>query len=139
MKTRILAGGVHTAKQQIVRIDRVVSTDYDAKTRAAFARSALKAAADCDAILLSDYGTGLVTPELAAALSRTGGGAHAPAARAHRSWIRATTCSIIAVSPRARRTSPRWSRCSTCASATTRVAGAGGARAAEADANEGRA
>ncbi|HKY21636.1 MAG TPA: PfkB family carbohydrate kinase [Vicinamibacterales bacterium] len=68
VKTRILAGGVHTAKQQIVRIDRVVSTEYDAKTRAAFARAALKAAAECDAILMSDYGTGLVTPELARAL-----------------------------------------------------------------------
>ena len=70
VKTRILAGGIHTAKQQIVRIDRVVSTDYGDKTRAAFARAALSAAADCDAILLSDYGTGLVTPELAAAISR---------------------------------------------------------------------
>src|SRR6185436_11349511 len=70
VKTRILAGGVHTAKQQIVRIDRVVSTDYGDKTRAAFARAALSAAADCDAILLSDYGTGLVTPELAATISR---------------------------------------------------------------------
>ena len=69
VKTRILAGGVHTAKQQIVRIDRVVSCDYDAGSRAAFARAALKAAAECDAILMSDYGTGLVTPELAAALS----------------------------------------------------------------------
>jgi rfaE bifunctional protein kinase chain/domain len=69
VKTRILAGGVHTAKQQIVRIDRVVSSDYDASSRAAFARAALKAAAECDAILMSDYGTGLVTPELAAALS----------------------------------------------------------------------
>jgi D-glycero-beta-D-manno-heptose-7-phosphate kinase len=69
VKTRILAGGVHTAKQQIVRIDRVVSSDYDDTTRAAFNRAALKAAADCDAILLSDYGTGLVTPELATALS----------------------------------------------------------------------
>ena len=68
VKTRILAGGVHTAKQQIVRIDRVVSCEYDAKSRAAFARAALKAAAECDAILLSDYGTGLVTPELAASL-----------------------------------------------------------------------
>jgi rfaE bifunctional protein kinase chain/domain len=68
VKTRILAGGVHTAKQQIVRIDRVVSTECDAKSRAAFTRAALKAAAECDAILLSDYGTGLVTPELAAAL-----------------------------------------------------------------------
>jgi D-glycero-beta-D-manno-heptose-7-phosphate kinase len=70
VKTRILAGGVHSAKQQIVRIDRVVSTDYDAKTRSAFNRAALKAAAECDAIVMSDYGTGLVTPELAAALSK---------------------------------------------------------------------
>ena len=70
VKTRILAGGVHTAKQQIVRIDRVVSCDYDAKSRAAFTRAALQAAAHCDAILLSDYGTGLVTPELSVALAR---------------------------------------------------------------------
>ena len=69
VKTRILAGGVHTAKQQIVRIDRVVSSDCGAASRAAFTRAALKAAAECDAILMSDYGTGLVTPELAAALS----------------------------------------------------------------------
>jgi rfaE bifunctional protein kinase chain/domain len=69
VKTRILAGGVHSAKQQIVRIDRVVSNDYDRKTLDVFAKSAMKAAADCDAILLSDYGTGLVTPALAAALS----------------------------------------------------------------------
>jgi rfaE bifunctional protein kinase chain/domain len=68
VKTRILAGGVHSAKQQIVRIDRVVSNEYDRKTLDAFAKSAMSAAADCDAILLSDYGTGLVTPALAAAL-----------------------------------------------------------------------
>jgi rfaE bifunctional protein kinase chain/domain len=69
VKTRILAGGVHTAKQQIVRIDRVVSSDHDANNRKAFVRAALKSAGECDAILLSDYGTGLVTPELARALS----------------------------------------------------------------------
>ena len=69
VKTRILAGGVHTAKQQIVRIDRVVSTAYDPKSRSAFARAALHAAGECDAILMSDYGTGLVTPKLADALS----------------------------------------------------------------------
>jgi rfaE bifunctional protein kinase chain/domain len=70
VKTRILAGGVHSAKQQIVRIDRIVSTDYDNRTRAAFCRAALKAADECDGILMSDYGTGLVTPELAGALSK---------------------------------------------------------------------
>ena len=68
VKTRILAGGVHTAKQQIVRIDRVVPNEYDTKSRAAFARASLKAAADCDAVIMSDYGTGLVTPELAASI-----------------------------------------------------------------------
>jgi rfaE bifunctional protein kinase chain/domain len=70
VKTRILAGGVHSAKQQVVRIDRMVSTEYDDKTRSAFNHAALNAADDCDAILLSDYGTGLVTPELAATLSK---------------------------------------------------------------------
>lgn len=69
VKTRILAGGVHSAKQQIVRIDRVVPGTYDARGRADFARAAVKAAGECDAILLSDYGTGLVTPELARALA----------------------------------------------------------------------
>ena len=69
VKTRILAGGVHTAKQQIVRIDRVISSEHDTKTRAAITRAAVKAAAACDAILMSDYGTGLVTPELAGALT----------------------------------------------------------------------
>jgi rfaE bifunctional protein kinase chain/domain len=73
VKTRILAGGVHSAKQQIVRIDRMVSTEYDDKTRSAFNEAALNSADDCDAILLSDYGTGLVTPELAAALSKRAG------------------------------------------------------------------
>ena len=69
VKTRILAGGVHTAKQQIVRIDRMVSSEPEAKTRAAFMRAAVKAASGCDAIVISDYGTGLVTPELATALT----------------------------------------------------------------------
>jgi D-glycero-beta-D-manno-heptose-7-phosphate kinase len=69
VKTRILAGGVHSAKQQIVRIDRMVSSEPDAKSRNSFTRAAVKAAGECDAILLSDYGTGLVTPELARALS----------------------------------------------------------------------
>jgi rfaE bifunctional protein kinase chain/domain len=70
VKTRILAGGVHSAKQQIVRIDRAVSAEYDSQTRKAFARAALKVAGECDAVLLSDYGSGLVTPELALALAR---------------------------------------------------------------------
>jgi len=70
VKTRILAGGVHSAKQQIVRIDREVSTEYDPRTRSAFAKLAVEAADESDAVLISDYGTGLVTPELARVLAK---------------------------------------------------------------------
>jgi rfaE bifunctional protein kinase chain/domain len=65
-KTRILAGGIHSAKQQVVRIDR--STDQAASrgTRAEVERRLLRAVSGCDALLVSDYGTGLVTPALAA-------------------------------------------------------------------------
>ena len=63
-KTRILAGGIHSAKQQVVRIDRAASERADDQARAAFARAVLSAVRGCDALLVSDYGTGLVTPSL---------------------------------------------------------------------------
>jgi rfaE bifunctional protein kinase chain/domain len=68
VKTRILAGGVHSAKQQVVRIDRGLVQVPDARTKTAFARAALAAVRGADAVLLSDYGSGLVTPKLAATL-----------------------------------------------------------------------
>jgi rfaE bifunctional protein kinase chain/domain len=64
VKTRILAGGVHSAKQQVVRIDRGVGAAIDAAGRAAFERKALATCAETDAVLVSDYGSGLVTPRL---------------------------------------------------------------------------
>jgi rfaE bifunctional protein kinase chain/domain len=68
VKTRILAGGVHSAKQQVVRIDRGVGAAIDAAGRSAFERHALRACARTDAVLVSDYGSGLVTPRLVNAL-----------------------------------------------------------------------
>ena len=65
VKTRILAGGVHSAKQQVVRIDRGVGALVRAGSRAAFERVALDACERADAVLISDYGSGLVTPALA--------------------------------------------------------------------------
>ena len=44
IKTRILAGGIHSAKQQVVRIDRVASGALDKTTRDAFFRAAVSAA-----------------------------------------------------------------------------------------------
>jgi rfaE bifunctional protein kinase chain/domain len=64
VKTRILAGGIHSAKQQVVRIDRAVPDGPDRTSRRAFEDRALAAAARADAVLLSDYGGGLVTPAL---------------------------------------------------------------------------
>ena len=68
VKTRILAGGVHSAKQQVVRIDREAGWPWPEAVSRAFVRKLTSALGDCDAVLLSDYGSGLVTPALAAAV-----------------------------------------------------------------------
>lgn len=65
VKTRILAGGIHSAKQQVVRIDRLSSRPITDAERASVARSAHAAVRHADAVLISDYGSGLVTPALA--------------------------------------------------------------------------
>jgi len=68
VKTRILAGGLHTARQQIVRVDREASLLPDQESLQVFERAARRAVTDCDALLVSDYGSGLITPALVARL-----------------------------------------------------------------------
>ncbi len=70
VKTRILAGGVHSAKQQVVRIDREPGWPLSEAVGRAFSAKIAAALADCDAVLLSDYGSGLVTPGLAVAVRK---------------------------------------------------------------------
>jgi D-glycero-beta-D-manno-heptose-7-phosphate kinase len=65
-KTRILAGGIHSAKQQVVRIDRAARPDLTDADRLALATKLMAAASRCDALLVSDYGSGMVTPALVA-------------------------------------------------------------------------
>ena len=83
-KTRILAGGVHSAKQQVVRIDRATRPALPRRrpprdrSRAAAGRVA------CDALLVSDYGTGLVTPAAVARARQHWRGPAAAAAAARR-------------------------------------------------------
>lgn len=62
VKTRILAGGVHSAKQQVVRIDRAGGGVTPAARRRVEA-ALVSAMARADALVMSDYGTGLITPE----------------------------------------------------------------------------
>jgi rfaE bifunctional protein kinase chain/domain len=65
VKTRILAGGVHSAKQQVVRIDREPGWPLSDAVSRAFAARLPPLLQECDAVVLSDYGSGLVTPALA--------------------------------------------------------------------------
>lgn len=69
VKTRILAGGIHSAKQQVVRIDRLAGSGVSDRARAAAERAARRAARGADAVLVSDYGSGLVTPRFVAELA----------------------------------------------------------------------
>lgn len=72
-KTRILAGGIHSAKQQVVRIDRATGQRPGRAVRDAVTPRLARALRGCHAVLLSDYGTGLVTPAMAAAVRRAVG------------------------------------------------------------------
>jgi D-glycero-beta-D-manno-heptose-7-phosphate kinase len=69
VKTRILAGGIHSAKQQVVRIDRRIDPVTD-RHRAAAERAVRVAVQKADALLVSDYGSGLVSPRFVASLAR---------------------------------------------------------------------
>ena len=79
-KTRILAGGVHSAKQQVVRVDRAALGAVPEQVRSAVARHLSAALGRSDALIVSDYGSGLVTPALVRGARRTlkGPGSHQP-------------------------------------------------------------
>jgi rfaE bifunctional protein kinase chain/domain len=73
VKTRVLAGGVHSSKQQMVRIDKTTRLSETSAARRAIARALRTFRGPLDAVLVSDYGFNLVTPELveeAVALAR---------------------------------------------------------------------
>ena len=70
VKTRILAGGVHAARQQVVRIDREPGWPVSETVSRALVPRLRAALTECDGVLLSDYGSGLVTPELGTSLQR---------------------------------------------------------------------
>jgi D-glycero-beta-D-manno-heptose-7-phosphate kinase len=63
-KTRILAGGIHSAKQQVVRIDRAPAGTLSDGDRRSIAAKLAAAVRRCDGLLVSDYGSGLVTPAM---------------------------------------------------------------------------
>ena len=70
LKTRILAGGLHSSRQQVVRIDRETQIPKGSRTQLDFERAVRKSLVGCDAVLLSDYGSGLVTPKLVSTIKK---------------------------------------------------------------------
>lgn len=66
-KTRILGGGLHSIKQQIVRVDREEPLSADGAVSEALRRNLVEASARADVLILSDYGYGSARPEWVAA------------------------------------------------------------------------
>ena len=66
VKTRILAGAHHSSPQQIVRVDRVHNPDSNPEVSW---RSIQRIVRSVDAIIVSDYGYGIIVPQLLAQLS----------------------------------------------------------------------
>lgn len=61
-KTRILAGGVHTTKQQVLRLDREDTTALESKVEKEVVKALRAAISTADAVLVSDYGAGVLSP-----------------------------------------------------------------------------
>jgi rfaE bifunctional protein kinase chain/domain len=61
-KTRILGGGPHSIKQQIVRYDREGRLDRDEETGSALTERLRRLGRDAGGVVLSDYGYGAVSP-----------------------------------------------------------------------------
>lgn len=64
VKTRIMAGGYQATRQQVVRIDREPAGELAPTTEDALIARLAALGARADAILVSDYGYGTVTPRI---------------------------------------------------------------------------
>ena len=69
-KSRILAGGVHTRRQQVVRLDRnPARAELPARTRASLRRALRSALREAEGLLVADYGYGAAIPEMLSSVS----------------------------------------------------------------------
>src|SRR5579859_7838639 len=71
-KTRILAGMTHTARQQVVRVDREPQEAPTAHLTRELYLAARNYAHASDALLVSDYGYGAATPAIVSTLQQKG-------------------------------------------------------------------
>src|SRR5271154_5114813 len=71
-KTRILAGMTHTARQQVVRIDREPEAEPNRHLKRELVLAAREYARASDALLISDYGYGAASPAIVSAVRERG-------------------------------------------------------------------
>jgi len=71
-KTRILAGMTHTARQQVVRVDREPEGEPSSHLKRELILAARQYARVSDALLISDYGYGAATPAILNAVRERG-------------------------------------------------------------------
>ena len=71
-KTRILAGQLHSTRQQILRIDYECRVPHDEAVRAGLSDSLRQTARTADALIVSDYGYGVADAQTAAIARETG-------------------------------------------------------------------
>jgi len=71
-KTRILAGGINTTRQQMLRVDRCREGPLPERTEAELVEGLRAAAKECDLLVVSDYGGGVLTPRLIEEVRRLG-------------------------------------------------------------------
>jgi D-glycero-beta-D-manno-heptose-7-phosphate kinase len=72
-KTRILAGMTHSARQQVVRVDREPAAEPNQHLRRELVLAAREYARASDALLVSDYGYGAASPQILNAIRYKGG------------------------------------------------------------------
>src|SRR6202022_1355428 len=71
-KTRILAGSTHSARQQVVRVDREPEAEPDRHLKRELVLAAREYARASDVLLISDYGYGAATPAILNAIRDKG-------------------------------------------------------------------
>jgi rfaE bifunctional protein kinase chain/domain len=67
-KVRVLAGQIHSTRQQVIRIDYDGEAGLPAELQTELTDAGRRAAADADAVIISDYNYGVATPGLGAVI-----------------------------------------------------------------------
>jgi D-glycero-beta-D-manno-heptose-7-phosphate kinase len=77
-KMRILAGQLHSSRQQVIRVDYEGAPLSDERLRAQLRARLAEEAATADALIISDYNYGVADAEMAAAVREAAGGRNIP-------------------------------------------------------------